>query len=227
MDSRIEPIRPFIEASLEWLPQHPSYQTWIIQRSGMLGVRGKPAADKTTNLRSIISSCQVDSKMSTSDDRLCLFFFFKLHGEYLSKSRIGMFRTLLHQLLQAVPIAGHQFWHWAEEEATNARPQDGVMDFDYLQSWFLSALITASCFHRIIIAVDALDESCDSEHNLYTDVAREVIADLRHINRTMDSIGNAHVRICFSSRYFPAISVDNGLEIHEGPEGTIQRYLDL
>ncbi|CZR65946.1 uncharacterized protein PAC_15846 [Phialocephala subalpina] len=228
MDFRINTIEPAAEGTLDWVPRHPSYQNWMKERSGMLGVRGKPTSGKTTVLKSIISRSQEEFKTTGPDDRLFLFFFFKRRGSYMERSRVGMFRALLHQLLREVPMAGHQFWYWMEEEATNAQRNAMPMGLEDLRSCFLSSLTTASCFYRIVIVVDALDEANDDGEDTRINTAREVIADLRYINKTMSSIENADVRICFSCRYYPTIAVDNGLEIRveECNESDIRRYAE-
>lgn len=171
----------------------------------------KPGSGKSTVLRNIVSTTQNELKSTDQSDALFLYLFFDKRGSFDQRSRIGMFKTLLHQLLTEIPMAGHDFWFWMEEEATSfQRKKTFPKEVEYLRIWFISALITASAFHRIVIVVDAIDEADDGGD---TETARDVLADLRFINKHISSIENADVHICFSCRYQPTIAVDNGHKI--------------
>lgn len=211
MDSqaRVEPI----QGSLSWVPQNPSYQKWMGERSGMLGVLDKPGSGKITILRDIVARSQAEFETTHQHKQLTLSFFFFRAGTDMQRSRVGMF-SALHQLLRQVPMAGHEFWNSMEDvRVTTFQRNTMAQEPEWLESlrtWFLYSLVTASRFSRILIVVDALDEANDG---VGTETAREVLADLRLINREMRCIQNADVRICFSSRHHPTIVVNNGYAV--------------
>lgn len=185
------------------------------ERSGMLGVLGQPGSGKTTILRDIVAWSQAEFETTNQHKQLTLSFFFFFAGTDMQQSRVGMFSALLHQLLRQVPMAGHEFWNWMENSRVTTFQRNTMEQepewLESLRTWFLYSLVTASCFSRILIVVDTLDEANDG---VGTETAREILADLRLINREMRCIQNADVRICFSSRYHPTIVVNNGYEMH-------------
>jgi ankyrin repeat domain-containing protein 50 len=119
-----------------------------------------------------------------------------------------MYRSLLRQLLLRAPFSGHAYWHWVEDECNDYDQQaNALKDLGRLTHWFLSALECASSFCRIRIFVDGLDEANDTE-------ARRILADIRHLDRSINKHGDCDVKFCFSCRQYPSVSVDNGLEIN-------------
>jgi hypothetical protein len=198
MESRIEDIELPYRGTLEWLFDHPSYLSWLAQDSGMLGIRGGPGTGKSTALKAMIRK----EKSNTEATHLLLYFFFNGRGTELERTRVGMYQTLLFQLLSKVPSAGSNFWRWAEEFPRDHFP---ILRSDTLREMFLEGLLAVCESARVRIFLDALDEAGDEE-------AREVIADLRRISKKVGLIATG-LTICFACRYYPVIVVDNGLQI--------------
>lgn len=203
--------------TLDWVKEHPAYVGWIKRESSIhdtenkmetciLGIRGKAGSGKSILLNSLIN----DMKSQPSQTHLVLYFFFRYREETSSRSRQGMYRALLHQLLRFMPDAGWELWAWIEGnkpadpdifiESLGPRPEDT------LREWFIRVLSEASKKCRIRIFLDALDEAGDEE-------ARNIVADIRRIDRQVRKVSTG-LSICFSCRFFPAIVVDNGLDIH-------------
>ncbi|KUJ17421.1 uncharacterized protein LY89DRAFT_53208 [Mollisia scopiformis] len=199
MDRRIHEIEDPFPNTLEWLFHHTSYSKWLSEGSGMLGIRGGPGTGKSTAIKAMIQREQSKSEPS----HLLLYFFFHGRGGERSKNRVGMYQTLLFQLLNKVPSAGINYWQWAKEIGPEhlSMPSNA----DTLREMFLDALFDVCTLARVRVFLDALDEAGDEE-------AREVIADLRRISTKVGLISRG-LSICFACRYYPTIVVDNGLEI--------------
>ena len=145
-------------------------------------------------------------------DRTIISFFFNARGEGLEKSTLGTYRSLLLQFLEQFPIL--------ESVLTN-------FDFSAMGSgtnyqWTAESLKTL--LERAILSLgessvvyflDALDE-CNERQ------IRDMISFFEHVSLSNDS-GCIRFHICFSSRYYPHITIRKRLQlILEGQEGHTQ-----
>ncbi|KAF1845531.1 uncharacterized protein K460DRAFT_416781 [Cucurbitaria berberidis CBS 394.84] len=214
MRYRIDELHEADSETLAWVETHPSYQKWIHNDSGMLGIRGVPGCGKSTVMKYILTKLQPQNKQT----HLHLYFFFWQAGHALQSSRMGFYRALLYQLLRKVPAVGFDYWEMMDKEDRSNAPR--ILSLDELQTQFLAALTNACEVFRVRIFVDALDEVGHDE-------ARKIVADLRKLNKLANRWKNP-LSICYSCRYYPAIIVDNGLQIRveECNENDIQNYVD-
>lgn len=80
--------------------QKPEYQDWLDtakspDHHGLLWIKGKPGSGKSTLMNFIVANAH---KMK--GDVVIISFFFNARGEDLEKSTLGMYRSLLYQLLR-------------------------------------------------------------------------------------------------------------------------------
>jgi len=150
---------------------------------------------------------------------LRLSFFFNARGSALEKSPLGLYRSLWYQILR------------------QCQPQDPIFQ-EFLSlydskrkdhrkaQWRLSELcprfhkfITSGTWNAIEIFIDALDECCDGD-------CRELV---QHFQDTAEVAKERSIdfKICWSSRHYPHISVQQCLEIilDEENENDIERYV--
>ncbi|KAI1747462.1 hypothetical protein F4782DRAFT_543516 [Xylaria castorea] len=189
----------------EWILQHPKYSAWLdlekySQTHGFLWIRGKPGAGKSTLIKFISTHVSKNYPAVVS-------FFFNARGGDLEKSVEGMYRSLLHQLLEKVP------------------------DLQLLDHPHLRHLASSSRFEwtvvglgqqELICFVDALDE-CD-------------MSQVRKMVKHFESLGilalekKLKLFICFSSRHYPAISIKTDLkfvlENEDGHGQDLEKYVD-
>ena len=195
-----EPIPEAASHTLDWLFEHPSYQLWYRGDAGMLGIRGGPGTGKSTAMKALI-----DADLPRNGiNHLVFYFFFRSHGHGLSRTRVGMYRTLLWQILRKIPDAGAKFWEWAEMHSESTLVP--TWNAEVLRELFIQALSFTVRSARIRIYIDALDEADEFED-------REVIADLRRITQEVGFISKG-LGICYACRYYPSIVVDNGPQIN-------------
>lgn len=183
-----------------WLLKHRSWLDWITASSGHLWIEGSPGVGKSVLMKYILQNLKTGGSRNRE---LLIYFFVHGQGSDLQKSKLGLLRSILHQLLSRIPDLVHiifptysersrtmEIWQWAEGE---------------LQSYLTLCLELAYRSHSIILLVDALDE-------LGEPVALEVVNHFRHLAASplVNSVG---LRICFSCRHYPAISLDEGYHI--------------
>src|SRR5271155_3673319 len=87
-----------------WLLRHPSYSTWLGQHQGLLWIKGKPGAGKSTLLKYALRELSRELKQQLSPKKLVVAsFFFHGRGLDIQKTPLGLFRSLLHQILSQIP----------------------------------------------------------------------------------------------------------------------------
>ncbi|KAI0455725.1 ankyrin repeat-containing domain protein [Xylaria acuta] len=183
----------------EWILQHPVYLTWLdlgqySKSRGFLWIRGKPGAGKSTLMKFI-------STHASENHPTVVSFFFNARGGDLEKSVEGMYRSLLHQLLDKVPnlqlldhphlrlLASSRGFEWT---------------ISMLQELFSKA-ITGLGPRELVCFVDALDE-CN-------------VSELWKMVKYFENLGSLALEkklklfICFSSRHYPSITIKNSLTL--------------
>ena len=179
-----------------WLLEHESFCKWLRQEHGLLWIKGKPGAGKSTVLKHALETLARGNKQ----DFILASFFFHGRGASIQKSVLGLFRSLLHQILQQnrdlLSILTSQYtrncetfgkceekWNWHENE---------------LRSFFKSHVVDAAETQQIRIFIDALDECGE-------DIATELIEFFR--------LFTAPIPICFSCRHYPLVALEGGIEV--------------
>lgn len=159
-------------------------------------------------------------RMKNGDQKghvLTASFFFNARGEYLEKSIIGMYRSLLLQLLQGFPELQSVF----EDYEIIPRSQADCPPLDVLKNLFQSAVLrlgkrSFTCY------VDALDE-CDEQQTVEM---VEYFEDLAESAMEHD----VRLRICFSSRHYPFIDIRMGLRLtledQQGHVDDLNKYIN-
>jgi hypothetical protein len=96
MGSRFVDIVPADTGTCAWLFQHEAYGSWVACNQSLLWIKGKPGSGKSKLLKYALKHCQA------RDNDLILFFFHG-RGDALQKTPLGLFQTLLHQVLGQAP----------------------------------------------------------------------------------------------------------------------------
>ena len=85
-----------VPSTCAWLLEHPKYCDWLGQGHGMLWIKGKPGAGKSTVLKYALETAERETKK----DIIFASFFFHGRGAPMQKNVVGLIRSLLHQILQ-------------------------------------------------------------------------------------------------------------------------------
>ncbi|KAK9441880.1 Pfs, NB-ARC and Ankyrin domain protein [Metarhizium brunneum] len=218
IDARQMTIKNAHAKTCKWLLQTPAYLDWldpnkINEHFGFLWIKGKPGAGKSTLMKFALANARKKTK-----GKIIISFFFNARGSDLEKSTIGLYRSILLQLLDRLP---------GLQEVLDSLPS-AIQDSGYDQ-WRVESL--KALFEKavqglgetgLMCFIDALDE-CDE------DQIRDMISFFESLSQTTTPAGISF-RVCFSSRHYPHISIKRGLNLilegHEGHGQDIINYVD-
>ncbi|KAL9002530.1 MAG: hypothetical protein Q9188_004542 [Gyalolechia gomerana] len=212
--------KAFLDAlSFPALDARKEYQDWfdaskIIGHHGLFWIKGKPGCGKSTLLKFAVQNAR-----RTRKEAEVISFFFNARGDDLERSTLGMYRSLLLQLLRAFPDL--QMLVGCSDYTST---QDGG-SYDWkiteLQTLFVDAFQKLGQ-RQLICFIDALDECEESQ-------IRDLIIFLEELGEIVIS-SQINFHACLSSRHYPYISIKNGIELtlegQEGHDQDIAKYLD-
>ncbi|KAL4753991.1 hypothetical protein BDW72DRAFT_190684 [Aspergillus terricola var. indicus] len=203
-DFRLNEIPEAHRETCTWVETWPEYQSWVnddnpdLQR-GILCIKGKPGSGKSTLMK------HLKGLVKGRTDCIVLSFFFYSQGVELERSAVGMYQSLLHQLLtsEAVPPdAKHRYF----EIAAEVREIGGNLNWCIrdLKGLLLSA-IQALRNQRVLLIIDALDQCRQDERG-------DMILFLQHLVSSALASG-ASLKVCLSSRHYPKLNIIHGIEL--------------
>lgn len=141
-----------------------------------------------------------------------LDYFFHGRGTTLQKTRVGMFRTLLHQLYDKVHSIRPQIQKIFKEKERFGNAGTGwEWHFKECERLFSEAIVCAARSKSITLFVDALDEAGSDGSDLAS-YFHELNAKLK--------AGNCNARICISCRNYPVIAPNISLKVYVETENT-------
>ena len=209
IDARHATIKTAHAKTCTWLLSKSEYQDWldvnkISEHNGFLWIKGKPGTGKSTIMK--FAYAHARKKMA---DVIIISFFFNARGEHLERSALGMYQSLLYQLLQKIPELESVF-----DSLGPKAPSGGEIfgwDIEMVKNLFGHAIEKLGQ-HRLTCFIDALDE-CEE------DQVREMVAFFEHLGQLAVS-SQFRFLVCFSSRHYPHIMIEKGIQlILEGQEG--------
>jgi hypothetical protein len=217
MTDRLMSITPAYAETCNWILDRPEYLKWRdpgqrLSHHGVLWIKGNAGTGKST-----LMSCLHDNGCQQDHDEITVSFFFNARSpDKLVKSTEGMYRCLLHQILTQLPQLRESLSHLHV-------PKEGeAWSINLLENAFRIVILGLSVNDRTTCFVDALDE-CKMED------VRRAIERFEDLAESATS-GNKPFRICFSSRYYPQITMrrHEELKLDAQPEhmNDISRYID-
>ncbi|KAJ9651697.1 hypothetical protein H2198_009044 [Neophaeococcomyces mojaviensis] len=221
IDSRHATIKTAHAQTCRWLLESPEYQQWLeLERlphhHGFLWIKGKPATGKSTIMKYALSHTKrrLPSAISIS-------FFFNARGGELERTVLGMYRSLLFQLLnEVVDLQGVLSLLPPVDRGDHTSHISDAWNLETVRNLFEHAV--ARIQRRTLVCfIDALDE-CDE------DEVREMVRFFEVLgSRAVSSQSRLH--ICFSSRHYPSITISKSvqfiLEDQDGHRQDIEDYL--
>ncbi|KAL8310357.1 hypothetical protein RB597_010277 [Gaeumannomyces tritici] len=207
MQDRYHDINPAVKGTCEWFLEHETYKSWTTCYRSLLWIKGKPGSGKSTLLKYALGNH--GDQPGLKDGDLALSFFFHGRGVELQKTPLGLFRSLLHQVLSQAPDASPDLvgtfernrkeigqpgkkWEWHQEQ---------------LQSFFELSLSNVLKTRPVWLFVDALDE-CGKKH------AVKLVEKFKSLLKSLPSRASfKQLRICFACRHYPILDQDGVFEI--------------
>lgn len=218
MELRRRTIEPAYGDTCRWILDTDQYLRWRDEalqskHHGFLWIKGKPGVGKSTIMKFLLEHAQISMPECT-----ILSFFFNARGSSLETSAQGLYRSLLSQLFDKLPMLRQVFQLPGDFPANDA--QEPRWEVEVIQDLFREALIQARQ-QPVIILIDALDEgNHDEVRNIM-----EYIAKLASNARAM----NSRFHICFASRHYPSFTIpfceELILERQKHHKEDIQKYV--
>jgi hypothetical protein len=107
MNMRGNDIKQQTPTTCSWLLEHESYKSWLSRKNGLLWIKGNPGVGKSTLMKYALHECKKHTPVNS--ELVIASFFFHGRGSPLQKSSLGLFRSLLYQILSHVPELLYQF----------------------------------------------------------------------------------------------------------------------
>ena len=176
-----------------WLFEDPNFLEWSKNRQGILWIKGHPGVGKSTLMK------YVSEADRSCGSFICASFFFYGGGTPIQRNPLGLFRSLLHQIVQQVPSLLLELTHIFERrcETDGDFGKKWTWHVTELQGFFSSAVVEAAKTEAIRVYVDALDE-CGEE------AATSLVTFFQGLGESLS--------ICFSCRHYPLIALEYGLK---------------
>ena len=204
MHARLHDVAVALPNTCRWLQSSRQFLAWIDEgqiqeHHGILWIKGKPESGMSTVMKAAVARVE---RVWRAHIILTYFFNARSPGP-LEKSSLGLYRSLLHQLLTAYPngqaLSVNRF---------ASKERDGMV----VDAWteqelqnFLTDLIAAQKHSPVTVFIDALDEG-------RTEDVRLMVSYLDDLTQH-SSLTGAVTRVCLSSRHFPHISIRQSLSI--------------
>ena len=209
-ESRRDTVKNAHSQTCTWILDQSKYKQWLdpdkfCEYRGLLWIKGKPATGKSTIMKFILEQ----AVKQRSGDQLVISFFFNARGNDLEKTTLGMYRSLLFQLLSQATDLQPLLLH--DIKSTVSFDQG---DLDLLVRLFKKALEQLKP-RQLLCFVDALDECPENQ--------------IREMLETFVQAADIGFLLCFSSRHYPNITVNAGvqfvLENQEGHSQDLKNYI--
>lgn len=177
MTSRRANIKDAHRKTCQWLLNQPEYAHWLNldrmgDHRGLLWIKGNPGAGKSTIMKfAHDQALETHSSGSVSPNRTTIIaFFFNASGAAIEKSTVGMYRSLLVQLLEHPSYMAEvrRLFPFAEVLPSGSYH----WTLGHLQSLFLKVILTVKT--PVKCYIDAMDECQEDEIRALVAVLRDL-----------------------------------------------------
>ena len=200
IDARLMSLKTAQAKTCRWLLQNSQYKDWLDaeelrNHNGFFWIKGKPGTGKSIMMKFLFLEAKKTMKGS-----VVISFFFNARGGDLEKSTMGLYRSLLLQLLEKMPdimsFLDHYGTHGLEAiKKTGWEPE--------MLKEIFTLVVDQLQDRRVFCYVDALDECPEDD-------VRDMISLFEEIGAREKS---GEFRVCFSSRHYPEITIKTGLQL--------------
>ena len=200
MTDRLMAIGPACAETCIWFLHRPEYTSWRDParrhtHNGVLWIKGKAGTGKSTLMRYIHDHAQ----QHYQDDVDIAFFLNGRSPDQLVKSVEGMYRSILYQLYDRLPRLK------AAAAKRVAITNKQVWSIEILKDMIRQSILHLASDEKVTIYIDALDE-CE------LDQVRPAVEFFEGLSRSA-TIEDKKFLICFSSRYYPQITMQSHEEV--------------
>ncbi|KAJ5111182.1 hypothetical protein N7532_001717 [Penicillium argentinense] len=205
MLDRRDNIKPCHTNTCQWILDLDSFKNWKSQSRGLLWIKGKPGAGKSTLMAFLHDNLE---ESHDGNQGIRLDFFFSARGTELQRTPLGMLRSLLNQI----------FYH---DETVRARVREiyeercrqygyGENNWQWtqvrLEQLLADTILISAKRQQVMIFVDALDEAGAESAQYLAGYFHRILARAEEME--------AAVQICISCRHYPIMEDARAVEIH-------------
>lgn len=201
LDARLLNLRKAQAKTCEWVTRRKDYKTWFESSNlegndGFFWIKGNPGTGKSTTMKFLYQTTRRRFSRDRAKDKLTISFFFNARGNDFEKSTLGLYRSLLFNLLTLEPSLQDALDHCGR----------GGYRIILETGWHLQML--KEIFEEAVRAlqnqnkklycyIDALDECPEDD-------VQDMVSYFENLAAETDS---RHFRVCFSSRHYPQIFI--------------------
>lgn len=198
-NARHQNIKSAHAKTCKWLLKSDIYGDWVKSKHleenhGFFWMKGKPGTGKSTIMKFLFANAR-----RTMRDKVLISFFFNARGHELERSTIGLYRSLLLQVIEQKPllqpVLGFDSFR---------NPDVLGWSLELLKSLFEQA-VQSLAGTPVVCFIDALDECPETE-------VREMVSSFSHLGQLAVSAGH-EFKVCFSSRHYPHITINKKIEL--------------
>ncbi|KFZ08657.1 hypothetical protein V501_05861 [Pseudogymnoascus sp. VKM F-4519 (FW-2642)] len=219
MKTRFFDIETATSTTCDWLFSTPEYDQWldsnlVSEHHGFIWIKGKPGSGKSTIMKHAVEAATNAALPST-----VITFFFNARGTELERSILGMYRSVLLQLISKTPTILDDLSHLLSLKIKHGEVYE--WNIGELQAILITIMKTPQEY-PVMWFIDALDECKDDE-------VLKLVKFFENIGHTAVSSGSP-LHICLSTRHYPNIPIRWGvkltLEKQYGHDQDIMTYID-
>ncbi|RMJ24156.1 hypothetical protein PHISP_04962, partial [Aspergillus sp. HF37] len=188
----------------EWILGLDEYKNWRSQSRGLLWIKGKPGAGKSTLMAFLYDRLK---EQHCTERGIGLEFFFTARGTEMQRTPLGMFRALLNQLLRKDPAVCSNVREVYKEKCSAFGHSERSREWQQreLEQLLQDAIIASAKRQQVTIFVDALDETGQK-------FASELAKYFHKVNYRAAQ-EDAAAKICISCRHYPIPTSVPGIEV--------------
>ncbi|KAH7383015.1 heterokaryon incompatibility protein-domain-containing protein, partial [Cadophora sp. MPI-SDFR-AT-0126] len=206
IDQRLTSLTAAQGKTCRWFLTKPEYISWhdVAQQpdhGGFLWIKGNPGTGKSTLMKFLFEEAKLNAKSNSL--QVTVSFFFLARGTVEEKSTMGLYRSLLHQLFEKA-VELKESLEWMTADGARGIQQNGWNEQALKQTLVRAIKLLGA--RSLMIFVDALDE-CDTKQTMGMVCFFEELCD--HAKESQ-----VRLQICFSSRHYPTIVVQKGIEVN-------------
>lgn len=201
LDARLANLRKAQSLTCKWIRQRKDYKKWLdsndLQASdGFFWIKGNPGTGKSILMKFLYQSMQRQLRQAKTEDKLVISFFFNARGNEFERSTLGLYRSLLFNLLNLEPDLQEALDHCQRGGLHNIL--ESGWQLQMLKEVFEEAItLLQGQGKQLYCFVDALDECPEDE-------VQDMVS---YFEELVSSTDSQHFRVCFSSRHYPQIAM--------------------
>ncbi|KAK8143430.1 hypothetical protein G3M48_007254 [Beauveria asiatica] len=221
MDNRSAAIGPATQGTCTWVLKESSYKQWSFANRGLLWIKGHPGVGKSTLIKFMLEEIKRTRYLDKMSSIVVSFFFNRRATDDLEKTRLGFYRSVLHQLLGQCPeaLGGLVTFFSGRQDTSGQVGKDWYWQEQDLCTELAHAISSILKSHALWLFVDALDESNEGTAGT---MVREFKLRLKE-----NASSDANFHICFTARHYPVVAAhcDFELQVDQKNVHDIEKYV--